>query len=301
LADLGRRPVICGESAEDNKCATFSARREDSKSRPPPAKRGKLKIQRRAASLPTLFAVVLIIVIVFGAGYYLLGQGGGGQHASTQVGNTTLSSTTLSSTSASSIQSSSSASGRVIIVFVAPNVLASSDVVANYTMKVTTLGSVPTTLNLAAASPPGITVTLDPSQFSAAEGPTGPVASIQVDPGTRPGAYNVNVTASGGGQTYTGILSLQVVSFLVVTVGTLFVPANMTVPVNSTVYWMRLNGAISQYDNGEHNVVFLNDSLPSSQPLQQWESYSYLFTAPGDYPYYCTFHPFQKGEIVVTP
>lgn len=288
--------VRLADPEEDTKRETLSARSEDSKSPPPPAKRGKLKTQRCAASLPTLLAVVLIILIVFGAGYYLLGQGGGGQHTSTLVGNTTL-----SSTSASSIRPSSSLSGRVIIVFVAPSVLASSDVVANYTMKVTTLGNVPTTLNLAVAAPPGITVTLDQSQFATAETPAGPVASIQVDPGTNPGVYNVNVTASGGGQTYADVLRLQVVSFLVVTVGTLFLPANMTVPVNSTVYWMRLNGALSQYDNGQHNVVFLNDSLPSSQPLQQWESYSYQFTAPGDYPYYCTFHPFQKGEIVVNP
>jgi len=246
--------------------------------------------------MPTVAAAVLMVVIVLGAGYYVLGQGGGGQHASNSAG-----STTPSSVSTSSVQPSSSLSGRVIMVFVAPNVLASSDIVANYTTTVTTLGNVPSTLELAAIAPPGITVTLEPSQFTPGATPTGPVASIHVDPDTSPGVYDVNLTASGGGQTYTNILSLQVVSFLVVTVGTLFLPSNMTVPVNSTVYWMRLNGALSQYDNGEHNVVFLNGSLPSSQPLQQWESYSYQFTAVGDYPYYCTFHPFQRGEIIVTP
>jgi plastocyanin len=167
-------------------------------------------------------------------------------------------------------------------------------------MQVTTLGNVPSALNLAVAAPPGITVTLDPSQVSTSGAAAGPVASIQVDPDTSPGTYIVNVTASGGGQTYSTRLSLQVVRLLVVTVGTLFVPSNMTVPVNSTVYWMRLNGALSQYDNGAHNVVFLNESLPSSPTLQQWDSYSYQFTSVGDYPYYCTFHPWQKGDITVT-
>lgn len=186
------------------------------------------------------------------------------------------------------------------MVFEAPLALASSDVVANYTMTLTSLGDVPSTLTLAAAAPPGITVTVDPSQFTVGTS-SAPVASIRVDPGTVPGTYGVNVTASGGGETYTSALTLQVVTFLVVTVGTQFVPENMTVPVNSTVYWMRLNGPISQYDNGQHNVVFLNDSLPSSPALQQWESYSYQFTAVGDYPYYCTFHPWQKGDILVTP
>jgi plastocyanin len=126
------------------------------------------------------------------------------------------------------------------------------------------------------------------------------VASIHVDPSVTPGVYSVNVTATGGGETYHGTLSLQVVRFLVVTVGTLFLPQNVTVPLNSTVYWMRLNGAISQYDDGTHNVVFFN-GMASSPALKQWDSYSFQFTAAGDYPYWCTFHPLQKGDVTVTP
>lgn len=236
-----------------------------------------------------------MLLIVSGTGYYFVSQGGSGRPSSTSVSDTAVSSASPSSTA-----SSSSPRGRVIMVFEAPLALASSDVVANYTMTLTSLGDVPSTLTLAAAAPPGITVTVDPSQFTVGTS-AAPVASIRVDPGTVPGTYGVNVTASGGGETYTSALTLQVVTFLVVTVGTQFVPENMTVPVNSTVYWMRLNGPISQYDNGQHNVVFLNDSLPSSPALQQWESYSYQFTAVGDYPYYCTFHPWQKGDILVTP
>ncbi len=255
-----------------------------------------MRTRTPAVSTPMLLALALVVVIVFGAGYYTLGQGGGGKPTSSSV-----SSTTLSSISTSATSPSSSFSGRVIMVLDAPNALASSDVVANYTMTVSTLGSVPSSLSLAAAAPQGITVTLDPSQFTTGGTPATPTASINVLAGTAPGVYRVNVTATGGGETYTSALSLQVVTFLVVTVGALFVPQNMTVPVNSTVYWMRLNGALSQYDNGQHNVVFLNSSLPSSPALQQWESYSYQFTVAGDYPYYCTFHPFQKGDIIVTP
>jgi len=184
--------------------------------------------------------------------------------------------------------------------FSAPNVLASADVVANYTLTVSTLGSVPSPLSLAVAAAPGITVSMDPSQFTTGGGPTSSVASIRVDPSVTPGVYAVNMTASGGSGTYHSTLSLQVVKFLVVTVGTLFLPQNMTVPLNSTVYWMRLNGAISQYDDGTHNVVFFN-GMASSPALQQWESYSFQFTAAGDYPYWCTFHPWQKGDITVTP
>jgi plastocyanin len=184
--------------------------------------------------------------------------------------------------------------------FAASTALASSDVVANYTVSISTLGSVPSTLSLAATAPPGITVTIDPPQFTAGLSAL-PDASIRVDPSTSPGMYNVNITATGGGVTYSSIVSLRVVKFLVVTVGTQFLPQNLTVPINSIVYWVRLNGVISQYDNGQHNVVFVNSSLPKSPALQQWDTYSYQFAAAGDYPYYCVYHPLMKAEITVTP
>ena len=182
----------------------------------------------------------------------------------------------------------------------APNVLASSDVVANYTLKVTTLGNVPSTLSLAAIAPPGITVTLESSQFTTAA-PTVPTASIYVDPSTSPGVYGVNVTATGGGETYSTIVNLRVVQFLVVTVGTQFLPRNITVPISSTVYWIRLNGQLNEYDFGQHEIEFVNSSLPNSPVLQQWDAYSYQFTSAGDYPYYCVFHVFMRGDVVVTP
>ena len=188
--------------------------------------------------------------------------------------------------------------------FSAPTVLASAVIVANYTLTVSAIGSVPSPLSLSAAAPPGISLTMSPSQFTTGVAST-PAVSVKVDSTVIPGVYSVNMTATGGGATYHSTLSVQVVKFLVVTVGTLFLPQNMTVPSNSTVYWIRLNGALSQYDNGQHNVVFLNSSVPftppSSPALQQWDSYSYQFTKPGNYPYYCTFHPFQTGDITVTP
>lgn len=182
--------------------------------------------------------------------------------------------------------------------FSAPNVLASADIVTNYTMTVATLGSVPSTLSLVAAAPRGIALSVDPPSFATGSN-SFLVASIHVDSSVSPGVYGVNITATGGGQAYHATLSLEVVRFLVVTVGTLYLPQNMTVPLNSTVYWMRLNGAISQYDDGTHNVVFFN-GMASSPPMRQWETYSYKFTAAGDYPYWCTFHPMQKGDITVS-
>ena len=165
-------------------------------------------------------------------------------------------------------------------------------------MKIDALGSVPSTLSLTATAPAGITVTLSPSEYTTG-GPASPMASIRVDPSTKPGMYGVNVTAAGGGATYSSTVSVQVVTYLVVTVGTQFLPQNMTVPVGSTVFWIRLNGVINQYDNGDHNIIFLDKKayLPT---LMQYDTYSFQFTAAGDYPYYCSFHPLMKGDITVT-
>ena len=88
------------------------------------------------------------------------------------------------------------------------------------------------------------------------------------------------------------------VSYLVVMVGRAFIPATIDVPAGSTVYWVRLNGALSQYDNGDHNVVFTN-GMVSSPILQQWATYSFTFGTAGTFPYTCPLHDGMDGTVVV--
>jgi plastocyanin len=88
---------------------------------------------------------------------------------------------------------------------------------------------------------------------------------------------------------------------LVATMGTTFVQQNPTVPVGSTVTWLRLNGPISQYDDGTHNMDFGSDGVPLSSDLAQWGTWAYTFTQAGTYPYICDTILGRRGTIVVTP
>lgn len=70
-----------------------------------------------------------------------------------------------------------------------------------------------------------------------------------------------------------------------------FGPDTLTVPVNSTVTWVNK-------DDIPH-VIASNDSLFKSKALDTDQKYSYTFTKPGTYPYYCSIHPKMVGKIVV--
>lgn len=70
-----------------------------------------------------------------------------------------------------------------------------------------------------------------------------------------------------------------------------FVPATLTVPVNSTVTWVNK-------DDIPH-VIASNDGLFKSKALDTDQKYSYTFTTAGTYAYYCSIHPKMVGKIVV--
>lgn len=70
-----------------------------------------------------------------------------------------------------------------------------------------------------------------------------------------------------------------------------FSPAQVTVPVGTTVQWT--NG-----DDIPHTVVS-NDKLFKSKVLDTDEKFSYTFTKAGTYPYFCSIHPKMTGTVVV--
>lgn len=70
-----------------------------------------------------------------------------------------------------------------------------------------------------------------------------------------------------------------------------FGPATLTVPRNRTVTWINK-------DDIPH-VVASNDGLFKSQALDTDEKFSYTFTKPGTYAYYCSIHPKMQGKVVV--
>jgi amicyanin len=69
-----------------------------------------------------------------------------------------------------------------------------------------------------------------------------------------------------------------------------FNPPQLTVKAGTTVTWVN-------EDDIPHTVV----SPPNvrSKPLDSEEKFSFTFTRPGTYKYFCSLHPHMTGTIVV--
>ena len=70
-----------------------------------------------------------------------------------------------------------------------------------------------------------------------------------------------------------------------------FGPDTLTVPVNSTVTWVNK-------DDLPHTIAS-NDGVFKSKALDTEDKYSYTFSKPGTYAYFCSIHPKMVGKIVV--
>ena len=70
-----------------------------------------------------------------------------------------------------------------------------------------------------------------------------------------------------------------------------FGPDTLTVAANSTVTWINK-------DDVPHTIAS-NDGLFKSKALDTDDKYSYTFTKPGTYSYFCSIHPKMVGKIVV--
>jgi plastocyanin len=70
-----------------------------------------------------------------------------------------------------------------------------------------------------------------------------------------------------------------------------FTPADVTVPVGSSVKWVN-------HDDIPHNVVS-NDKIFKSKALDTDEAFTFTFDKPGTYTYFCSIHPKMTGKIVV--
>jgi plastocyanin len=70
-----------------------------------------------------------------------------------------------------------------------------------------------------------------------------------------------------------------------------FGPATLTVAVGTTVTW-------TNRDDIPHTVVS-DDKVFKSKVLDTDEKFSFTFTKPGTYPYFCSVHPKMTGKVVV--
>jgi plastocyanin len=70
-----------------------------------------------------------------------------------------------------------------------------------------------------------------------------------------------------------------------------FGPDTLSVAVGTTVTW-------TNRDDIPHTVVS-TDGVFKSKVRDTDEKFSYTFTKPGTYPYYCSVHPKMTGTVVV--
>ena len=84
---------------------------------------------------------------------------------------------------------------------------------------------------------------------------------------------------------------------LVIISGYSFNPSSLTVSRGTTVTWINMDFVVHTVTSGtEQNHTNLFDS----HELSHMQSFSYTFTTPGVYQYYCDIHPGMVGTIIVT-
>ncbi len=73
--------------------------------------------------------------------------------------------------------------------------------------------------------------------------------------------------------------------------GFAFVPATITIPVGTTVTWFNKDSAA--------HTVSSREGVFDSGNLSGGATFSYTFDQNGSFEYYCKFHPYMKGEVIV--
>ncbi len=71
----------------------------------------------------------------------------------------------------------------------------------------------------------------------------------------------------------------------------MFSPMTVTVPVGATVTW-------TNNDDIPHTVRAVDGAF-HSRPLDSGDSFSFAFTKPGVYAYFCSIHPKMVGKVIV--
>ena len=70
-----------------------------------------------------------------------------------------------------------------------------------------------------------------------------------------------------------------------------FTPAEITIAPGTTLTWV--NG-----DDIPHTVAATNKAF-RSKVMDTDQHYSFTFTAPGTYDYFCSLHPHMQGKVIV--
>ncbi len=75
-----------------------------------------------------------------------------------------------------------------------------------------------------------------------------------------------------------------------------YMPSYYVAKIGETVYWQNQDSAFHSVTSGQQENP---DGLFDSGHIDPYEKFSYTFTEPDVYPYYCTLHPWMNGMIKV--
>jgi amicyanin len=142
------------------------------------------------------------------------------------------------------------------------------------TVPVATL-TAPTATATAAA-----TATLVPTSTPAVATPTAPPATAAPSP-TPAGP---TATPDSGGEQY----SAEIEGFAH--------PAAFTIQAGTTVKWTNLDNALHTVSSGTPESPTSEFNSPG---MTQNQTYTFTFDEPGEYPYFCSPHPFMRGRVIV--
>jgi len=197
--------------------------------------------------------------------------------------------------------SSAGISGHLQMVIDFPDTLVASADLSwmNYTVSFQSMGNLPRNFSLNVHAPSGLAARFSQSELILGANHSANSLQLASSKAASPGNYQLTIVAQGGGSNYSAALTVQVVKYLVVTIGTSFIPQSLTVDQGGIVTWLRLNGVLSPSDDGSHDVDFSSGIATVSPTLGQYQSWSYQFNETGNYSYYCKYHPFMTGNINV--
>jgi plastocyanin len=100
------------------------------------------------------------------------------------------------------------------------------------------------------------------------------------------------VLLAGGGSDFTASAGQAQASTAEVKIDNFsFGPATLTVAAGTTVAW-------TNRDDIPHTVVS-DDKVFKSKVMDTDEKFSFTFTKPGTYGYFCSIHPKMTGKVVV--
>jgi len=263
--------------------------------------------RRGLSRTTTAVSVVVIAVLALTSVYLAFPSSGKSQATSSSNGNATF--PPSSGAGLPTFSSSSPTVGTLIGVFNPAVPIISQYMPINYTLYFSEVGYVPSPLNISLSSPVPIKMSVYPSQITV-PGLTvyvnttvvlQPAASLPL------GTYPVNVKMTHGSVVYNETLDVKVIGEIVVTLGTHYVPQSLTVPVNTTVTWLRLNeGGTNGLGHTEGDLGIMDVDFPSlnfsSKQMLQFQYVTYTFTVPGTYNYHCDYHPaIMNAVVTVTP